>query len=999
MSEPRHENPLDFFRNALGDSIEKQSQCAIMENKIFVLETQNELLKTQNAKLATLQDILEKFIEKMTVDEEYLESETQIVEDVEMCNSNDEIPPVKNEMDTECCDFSNVQNSTFKESLDTDMSEFGDSLFNTQIEKAKATPFVARNTSESECEVLMTDQSNSPENIEASAVVSTQFDSTAIKSEYAATPVEQTTSGDRGKFANEIVPIPDMPEATSVESTTSFEPMVTDIESGTIPTIEQHTPPESASDTFEIDSETSIETSEMISEEPASDVYQLPTIVEEADVASITQDSPQIEQNTEESNEEPASDVGQMLTIPEANLTLGTADAAIQIAPNTPDSLITDVQQLPTIPETFESNLSLGPGGAALLIAPVTSEPDSFNTDVQQLPTTSETIGANLTITTASAALQIAPVTSEPGSPITDVQQSPTISASQIAPNIPETDPPSSDYEQLPSSPQNDAKCAATPVERIISEDSEMTTSEIDPKPDMAGATTVESATSFEAVISSIESGTIPIIEQHSLPQGASETVFSPTDSDISTETIEPIADAPVSDVYELPTIPEEPDVIATPIIEDMAQIEQITTESIEESGSDVCQLPTTPTGDGAIQIAPNTTEPGPPITDAKQSPTISETVTTPDASTVESNEPTLNDQPPGIVCSEMAQTNAKMIDKTPEPVISESESESIVMTQPNSPISSAPEIATNENDSVFPCEIAVVAGRSSSDTLSVDTDTASMPASQQSVTGDFSDSVINEIRTQILDDVLKKFNETDQTDSAVPFVDECPVKESNTLDDIEQYIRREQDEEATEKCPVETSSIEIDTPLPAPNTCEPISARFNESQIVSLDYTASGTEILTLDVPISHVSSSTLFEFETSLPLSQFSSDVGEEGDYLLPISQSCVSKIDETISTISFGSSILGTTGSTDRELDSSSSFNVAAVLSDNNVIVDSTPSRATSPPTPSPAASEDNSGEPASEKNGKRKLSIADDYETEFLLSKSRKPEVQSTPFSST
>lgn len=319
-------------------------------------------------------------------------------------------------------------------------------------------------------------------------------------------------------------------------------------------------------------------------------------------------------------------------------------------------------------------------------------------------------------------------------------------------------------------------------------------------------------------------------------------------------------------------------------------------------------------------------------------------------------------------------------------------ESGSIAITQLHSSTSDAPETDTNEYDSLLPCEITATAS-SSSDTLSVDTDNISITASQQSLTADYSESVINEIRTQILDDVLKEFNESDQLDSAVPFVDECRVKESNTLDDIDQYIRREQNEQDTAKFPVVAMKI-IDAPPPVLETREPISTGFNESQIVSVKYTESGNEILTLDVPVSHeISSTTLFELDTSLPLSQFTSDVGEEGDYLLPPSQSGAStKFDGTISTISFGSSILGTTDeySAGGELDSSSSFYAAAVLSDSNVNVDSTPV---------PAANEDVFDEPGLEKNGKRKLSIADDYETEFLLSKSRKPEVQSTPFSST
>lgn len=182
------------------------------------------------------------------------------------------------------------------------------------------------------------------------------------------------------------------------------------------------------------------------------------------------------------------------------------------------------------------------------------------------------------------------------------------------------------------------------------------------------------------------------------------------------------------------------------------------------------------------------------------------------------------------------------------------------------------------------------------------------------------SEAVITEIQPQIVDAVLNKIDDDDQADTSPLAVDKPPtaVSHQDTLDDIEQYIRSEQVQ--VDQNPY---SVEQSTEL-----AEPISAQFNSSQIVSLDYTLSGTEILTLDVPVSHETSvSAVF----SSPFNHFESDIGEEGDYLLPPRpRDSYGKTNETSSSISYGLQPLSDTKvdyNADGELDSS--YNASTVV----------------------------------------------------------------------
>lgn len=714
MFEPKHDNPLNFFRNSLGDSAETKQQFHILASKIKVLEERNDLLKTLNVEVTKLLAILECFScenEKMEVNnDEPNEAESKIVHDIEMQVadgiSNIVLLPAKNEMnemESEHCDFSDARNSTLNENLDTDMSEFEESLFNTKTENPK----LAQKQPEP-----VTEQCESAEIDETTALVSGAVDALTIESERASEmQPEMEMVSDENVLNPEI--------STAVDAPISTEPLIDGVESESIsiPNDEEKNLSKDFSETFifEKDSEMPSETGVLdaftpFAEEIVTDIHQLPTIVEETDVA-LTANA---EDNSEmaESSEEHASGERQLSSTLEATLT---------------------PQKIECAPQTTQD--------------------------------TTESISAS-------------------------------------------------------------------------------------------------------------------------------------------------------SDLYQSAEIVE-----------------------------------TCPSADAAKYGS-----------ECESSP---------------------HNQSSSFGCPKMAigQMNAQAPDMVAEPSIIEMENEMTV---------SAPETATIENDSVISCEIAAVTGILS-DTLSAETNNGSVPTSQQSLTADCSEDVITEIRSVIMDAVLNTVDDNDQPDSAVPFVDESQPNTLNrtTLDDIEQYIRKEQGEGAN--CSADKSAIEVGAPQSAMETCEPISAQFNPSQIVSIDYTASGTEILTLDVPVSHgASSTTVFDLDTSLPLSQFASDVGEEGDYLLPPrNRDSQTKIEDTISSISFGSQpFLETTAeyNADEELDSSSSSESTVILSDNQSTL----------PLP---VNEDQIDVPASEKNGKRKLSIPDDCETDFLLSKSRKPEMQSTPFSST
>lgn len=725
-SEPKHEKPLDFFRNALGDSVEKNTQFDVMVNKMKVLEEQNDLLKSQNAELAKLQVILERFsCESMTIDDDHKENESKIAQDIDMCAANDDTnvahASIKEEklekMDSENCDFSNAQNSTLKESLDDDMSEFEDSLFNAKVVNQKLVSSCAQMVLESADENV----AGQPVLAVATTEVSATSDATKIESERTSIPDEQNTSDTPKLLTIEIDSNSEEPGTTAVDAADLHEQVAT--ESVSVSIIDQQSSPENASETFtfENDSEMPCETKGLVTtvaEQPVNFAYELQTIIEET--ASTL--APVVEENP---NEETVSDVYRLPTIS------------------------------PQILECVSQTTPISPGPMPQLAAMDNCESDASKRNQLDLDT-----------------------------------------------NV------SSDLATI------DWECTSIPNSQSSSVDSQNTV--------------------------------------------------------IVSQTLDEIA----------------------------------------------------------------------------------------------------------------------------EPIEMESEPSPTPSVQQHSSTLSAPENATIENDSVISCEVAAV-NSTSSDTLSADTDTASIPTSQQS--SGSPESIITEIRTHIVDAVLNKFDECDQTDSAIPFVDESQANTSNrnTLDDIEHYIRHDQgkqDKMAQSGYPADELKIEVDAPQPAMNTCEPISAQFNPSQIVSLDYTASGNEILTLDVPVSHgTSSSMIFDLDTSLPLSQFSSDVGEESDYLLPPRQSDVSfKHDGNIS---FGSqSVLDTTAdyAADGELNSSSSSDTTINRSDDNLEMESNQSTLSQP-------ANENSIDSVPEKNGKRKLSIADDVETEFLLSKSRKPGVQSTPFS--
>lgn len=734
-SEPKHEKPLDFFRNALGDSMEKNTQYDVMANKMKILEEQNDLLKSQNAELAKLQVILERFsCENMTIDDNAKENESTIAQDVEMRTANDDTnvahASIKEEevqkMESENCDFSNTRNSTMKENLDADMSEFEDSLFNTKVENQKLVPSSAQMVLEPADENV-TEQ---PEPV-ATAVVYATFDATMCESERPSIPDEQNTSHTPKLVAIEIYSNSKEPETTAVSTADSSEQVATKNkrnESVSVSIIDRQSSLENASETFtfENDSEmpsesercdSSVVTS--IAEHPVSYAYELPTIVEETASAL----APVIEENP---NEETANEAARS-------------------------------------PQNLE---------CVSQMTPISPEPMPLSSAVPQLATM-------------------------------DNCESDASNRNQL------------DLDTIVSS-------------HLGSIDSECT----------------------------------------SIPNSQSSSV-----------------------------------------------------------GSQNTQ-------------------------------------------------------------------NSQKLDEIAEPI--EMESEPIPNIQQHSSTLSAPESATTiDNESVDPCKVAAV-NRTSADTLSIDTDTASIPASQQSLGSP--ESIITEIRTHIVDTVLNKFDECDQTDSAIPFVDESQANASNrnTLEDIDHYIRHDQGKQekmAQSGYPADELKIEIDAPQPAMSPCEPISAQFNPSQIVSLDYTSSGNEILTLDVPVSHgTSSSMIFDLDTSLPLSQFSSDVGEESDYLLPPRQSGISfKNDGNIS--SFGSqSVLDTTVeyAADGKLNSSSSSKATINRSDDNLEMESNQSTLSQPANENPIDS-------VPEKNGKRKLSVTDDAETEFLLSKSRKPGVQLTPYS--
>lgn len=659
--EPKHENPLEYFRDALGDSIEKKNHFEILASKIRVLEEQNILLKTQNGELAKLQAILEKFsCEKMADDEEHQESELKVDHDVEMPDANGnpdgDVSPVKEKMDSENCDFSNVCSSTVQ-----DMNEFHDTLFNANTEKPKPVSIVPQLVEE-----LAIEQPNSPK---ATAVVSVTFD--AIESEHASMPDDRDASNSTETEPTGTGPSPVTTTATEISLP---ELIRAENESGSMQDIELQSPFDNASETFTCEQDAEIASDASIAEEPVCDVYQLPTIIEESDVAPVADDHPHIGLGTPESIDGKTSNGSQ------------------------------------TIATEKEFEVQATPPSNAVYPSPTVSE------------------------------------------------MSPTFDVATI-----------------------ESECASTP------------------------------------------------------------------NNDCST--------------FDGPAM----------------------TASVSE------------------------------------------------------------------------------IDVLDEAAI-ETECESVPPNREDSSTVSAPEI--------------VVTG-TSSDTLSVETDTASI--SQQSLTEDYdADSMITQIRTQILETVLNNCDESDQPDSAIPFVDDSLANASHrdTLDDIEKFIREEQDEQeegARPEQPISAMMIKIDDPQLAMETREPITADFNPAQIVSLKYSESGTEILTLDVPVSIETSSTMiFDLDTTLPSSQSSSDVGEEGDYLLPPRH----KLDETVSSTSYGSpSIHDTTAG--EEQNSNLSSDATAAMSDNSVDMDSTI-------TLSP--NDDQFDVP--EKNGKRKLSIADDIETEFLLSKSRK-----------
>lgn len=406
----------------------------------------------------------------------------------------------------------------------------------------------------------------------------------------------------------------------------------------------------------------------------------------------------------------------------------------------------------------------------------------------------------------------------------------------------------------------------------------------------------------------------------------------------------------------------------------------------IEESATDV--LPTIALqSDAAENYSQNSTESCGDIDgEIPETSTVPATGASSDAATIGSECSSIpNSQSSSLDCTEMA------TDRNTVPIeIAEPSAAEMVI---GSDAVIAPETATVGKDSEFSNEVAELTG-TLSDTNSADTETASIPPSQQS-TDIALESMVAEIRAEIIDAVLSKSTDTDQPDSDAQFVNESQatkISEMDTLDDIVQLIEKERDEQASAQCSAGESKIEIHTPQPAMETREPISAQFNPSQIVSLDYTASGTEILTLDVPVSHETSSMAYDLDESL---QFSSDIGEERDYLLPPRQSGVtSKLDETMSS-QCSQSINDTANySADGELDSASSSSdcdKTVVLSSDALDVDSSIQPAVLLPTKG-----NRLNIPSQEKICKRKLSIADDGETEFLLSKSRKPEEKSTPF---
>lgn len=527
----------------------------------------------------------------------------------------------------------------------------------------------------------------------------------------------------------------------------------------------------------------------------------------------------------------------------------------------------------------------------------------------------------------------------------------------------------------------DESERASIPDEKNASDgpETEMVTNEIALAP-----SAVDPLASTESPTVEIEAASSQNDVQVGTSENASETFTFEKDSEMSCDSGVSNVNESFNAAYQLPTIVEETVVAA---VEDNSE----TTESmVEVRNIVVYQLPTVLETRFEPQYTTCTQENVQKnsehisfCTDVNEVPSNVLTSPSSNAATYGSEcESIPNSQEPTLFgCPEIAinQIDAQAADLNTKQSIDEMETEPAAVIQAQSSTESASETAALGNDSVLSNELTAIAS-TSSDTLSVDVDTISNRASPPQLLVASSEAVITEIRTQIIDAVMEQFNENDQrhstTDNELIEAPPAIVSHQDTLDDIDLYIQREQGDHSY------SNSIELTDEVAVPQTVletrEPISAQFNSSQIVSLDYTLSGTEILTLDVPVSN---------DTSLPLSQFESDIGEEGDYLLPPrSRDSQSKMNE--SAISFGSQpILETTGDyhADEEPESSSSSTESTVALSENFDTDSA----------NQSIFDTNEDIVLSEKNGKRKL--ADDCETEFLLSKSRKPEVESTPFS--
>lgn len=86
MSEPKYENPADFFSDFLGDLIAKNTQFEFMANEHRVLVERNERFKLE---LAKLRAVLEKCgCATSTVDDQHHGIELAIDHDIEMASSN-----------------------------------------------------------------------------------------------------------------------------------------------------------------------------------------------------------------------------------------------------------------------------------------------------------------------------------------------------------------------------------------------------------------------------------------------------------------------------------------------------------------------------------------------------------------------------------------------------------------------------------------------------------------------------------------------------------------------------------------------------------------------------------------------------------------------------------------------------------------------------------------------------------------------------------------------